>query len=165
MSDLRTHLMRLLDHMIWADREVAASLEDVPVDDRAREIYAHVIGAEQIWLNRILGEPDGPVWPAPDDGTLIPLREDVADSYRDLLQGLTVDDLHGVVRYRNSAGREFGTPVLEILAHVFLHGAYHRGQVALLLRDGGSEPAPSDFIGFVRGAPAATREDAERRRQ
>ena len=40
---------------------------------------------------------------------------------------------------------------------LLLHGAYHRGQIALLLREGGAEPAPTDYIAFVRGAPAATR--------
>jgi uncharacterized damage-inducible protein DinB len=40
---------------------------------------------------------------------------------------------------------------------VALHGSYHRGQIALLVRAGGSTPAPTDYIAFIRGAPAATR--------
>jgi len=39
-----------------------------------------------------------------------------------------------------------------------MHGCYHRGQVAMLIRDGGGTPAPTDYIAFVRGAPAATRQ-------
>jgi uncharacterized damage-inducible protein DinB len=48
------------------------------------------------------------------------------------------------------------------LLHVFLHSAYHRGQVSLMVRRSGGVPAPTDFIAFVRGAPTATRADAER---
>jgi uncharacterized damage-inducible protein DinB len=47
----------------------------------------------------------------------------------------------------------------DILLHVALHGSYHRGQVALLVREAANKPAPTDYIGFVRGVPAATRQD------
>ena len=43
----------------------------------------------------------------------------------------------------------------DILLHVCLHGAYHRGQVAVSMRSGGAEPAPTDFIAMRRGVPAA----------
>jgi hypothetical protein len=38
---------------------------------------------------------------------------------------------------------------------VVLHGQYHRGKVNLLLRQEGEQPAPTDYIAFVRGVPAA----------
>ena len=44
--------------------------------------------------------------------------------------------------------------------HVALHGAYHRGLIAGLRRDAGAEASATDFIVFVRGAPAAPRTDA-----
>jgi uncharacterized damage-inducible protein DinB len=47
-----------------------------------------------------------------------------------------------------------------MLVHVALHGQYHRGQVALLLRASGFEPATTDYIAWTRGVPAATRQDA-----
>jgi uncharacterized damage-inducible protein DinB len=50
-----------------------------------------------------------------------------------------------------------GIAVGDMLLHVALHGAYHRGQIALLVRAGGSTPSPTDYIAFIRGAPAATR--------
>jgi hypothetical protein len=36
-----------------------------------------------------------------------------------------------------------------------LHGQYHRGKINLLLRQSGAEPAPADYISYVRGVPAA----------
>ncbi|MFQ5740386.1 MAG: DinB family protein [Acidobacteriota bacterium] len=41
---------------------------------------------------------------------------------------------------------------------------YHRGKVNLLLRQAGHAPAATDFIAFVRGAPAATEATARRDR-
>ena len=43
----------------------------------------------------------------------------------------------------------------DMLLQVVLHGCYHRGQVALVVRGAGAEPSPTDYIAFVRGAPAA----------
>ena len=57
------------------------------------------------------------------------------------------------VDYRNSAGQAFRNRVDDVLAHVALHGSYHRGQLALLARQGGGTPALTDYIAFVRGAP------------
>ena len=38
----------------------------------------------------------------------------------------------------------------DVLTHVILHSAYHRGQVALAMRAAGMEPAYTDFIHAVR---------------
>ena len=54
-----------------------------------------------------------------------------------------------------SAGQAFRSTLEDILLHVALHGAYHRGQLAMLVRDGHGEPAPTDYIAFVRGVAAA----------
>ncbi len=152
--------LRLLEHMFWADDLVAESLAAArdPVDE-AWSLYAHVLGAEQIWLARILGEPDGAVWPATDTESLEALRVHLLEGYATLLQELTDEELGISISYRNSAGDRFETSVEDILHHVFLHGSYHRGQVALLLRQASEVPAPSDYIAFARGAAAATRAD------
>ena len=66
------------------------------------------------------------------------------------------------MHYRNSAGTAFDSRIDDILMHVAVHGAYHRGQVALSLRQEGVRPNPTDYIAFIRGAPTATREDTAR---
>jgi uncharacterized damage-inducible protein DinB len=43
---------------------------------------------------------------------------------------------------------------------VALHGSYHRGQIALLMRQGGGAPAATDYIAFVRDMPAPPRRRA-----
>lgn len=155
-----TTLRRLLEHMLWADDRVAGSLADRPdASEAAWELYAHVLGAEQVWLARILGAPEGPVWPDAGPEGLDELRRSVHDQYVALLRDLADEALEESIAYTNSAGRDFESTVGDILHHVFLHGAYHRGQVAMLLRAAGAEPVPTDYIAFVRGAPAATRDD------
>ncbi len=98
-----------------------------------------------------------PVWPEDDLPSLGDMLRQVHADYAQYLANLTIEELDRVVDYVNSAGDGFESTVADILTHVAVHAAYHRGQVALLLRDGGHEPNPSDYIAYTRGAPAATR--------
>jgi uncharacterized damage-inducible protein DinB len=76
----------------------------------------------------------------------------------DYVDALTPERLSRGVTYVNSAGRQFTSSIEDILLHIALHGSYHRGQIAWALRRGGSVPMATDYIAFVRGAPAATRQ-------
>lgn len=157
------HIQRLYRHMWWADALVATALEHARGGSRrAGELYAHVLGAELVWCDRVEGvEQSVPVWPQATLAECRDLARRVHHRYEQFLSRLTGAELGRLVHYRNSAGQEFDTRLDDILLHVVLHGCYHRGQVALLLRDAGAEPAPTDFIGFVRGIPAATRRSTE----
>ncbi len=54
------------------------------------------------------------------------------------------------VVYKNSKGEPWTSTVEDILTHVLLHSAYHRGQIASQVRAGGEQPAYTDFIHAVR---------------
>jgi len=54
------------------------------------------------------------------------------------------------VSYRNSAGRDFRNTVEEIVTHVTMHGSYHRGQIARIIRASGGDPPYTDYIQFMR---------------
>jgi uncharacterized damage-inducible protein DinB len=99
------------------------------------------------------------VWPTLDLGQCVVLSADNTKGFGEYLGSLTASGLESEVPYVNSAGQSFRSRVDDILLHVALHGSYHRGQVALLVREAGNKPAPTDYIGFVRGVPAATRQD------
>jgi uncharacterized damage-inducible protein DinB len=157
------HLRTLLDHMAWADERVLESLRQPGIPQRALDLYAHVLGAEHVWLARLeQRRPTLPVWPviAVEECALIARAHRLA--FRAYLDRLTSEDLRRIVHYRNSAGDEFDNAIEDILVHVAMHGTYHRGQVTLLVRDAGAEPQPTDYIAFVRGAPAATRTSVPR---
>jgi len=160
-------LRRLLGHLRWADERALAALRAAkPLPAQALEIYAHVLGAESVWLARIQAHrtpgtrathPALAVWPMLSLEQCVPHAEDIHADFARLLRDLPAADLATEIPYTNSAGQAFRSRLDDILLHVFLHGSYHRGQVALLIRQGRSEPVPTDFIAFVRGVPAATR--------
>jgi uncharacterized damage-inducible protein DinB len=145
--------------MYWADQRVLEALRAATVQStRALEIYAHVLGAEHVWLSRIRqNPPEYAVWPRLSIDQCANLAAELHEQFRILIDALDENNVLQNVHYRNSAGDEFDSSVADILLQVALHGTYHRGQVALIMRDAGAEPSPTDYIALARGAPAATR--------
>ena len=151
-------LPKLFDHLAWADAQAVRALAALPAAsaERARAValYAHLAAAANVWLARLEGRPPAhPVWPA------LSLEEACAladESLAGLRRHASRDAnaLATAVEYRTSTGQLFRNTAAEVLTHVVLHGSYHRGQLALLTRQGGGAPAATDYIAFVRGAPA-----------
>ncbi|WP_233531615.1 DinB family protein [Paenibacillus alkalitolerans] len=148
-----TQMKSMLSHMIWADDRIVRTLsaaEAAPPE--AVRWFAHILGADRVWLTRLNGEDSSglPVWPEMDLAACVALAEENAAGYERLLGRLDEGAMLKDVVYRNSAGAQFSTSVTDILTHVFLHGAYHRGQINASLRGSGYEPVNVDFITFVR---------------
>ena len=158
--DAASQLRRLIDHLRWADIHVLDGLRVAgSAEPRALEIFAHVLGAEQVWVSRILGRSsDVAVWPTLTLDECRALAGRNAADLRDIVGEGADAAMFREVAYVNSAGKPFRSTVEDIVLHVALHGMYHRGQVALLVRAGGGEPTPTDYIAFIRGAPAARRD-------
>jgi uncharacterized damage-inducible protein DinB len=154
-------MKELFAHMRWADALTIEALRAAPGGDdntgRALRIFAHVIGAEEVWLSRLQSRASQlAVWPEITlDACIVAARAN-ADGYDAMVKDLDDAALDRMTSYTNSAGQHFDSRVRDILTHVALHGSYHRGQVAMLLRQSGAEPMATDYIGFVRGVPAAT---------
>jgi uncharacterized damage-inducible protein DinB len=140
---------RLFAYGDWANREALGSLRgDAP--PAALRRMAHILGAEWTWFHRITGGSPVEVWP---DLTPEACKAQIADlrrRWQGLLGSLDDQGLARKVSYVNTKGRKFESTVGEILTHVALHGAYHRGQIAADVRAHGKEPAYTDYIHAVR---------------
>jgi uncharacterized damage-inducible protein DinB len=150
-------IRHLWEHAVWADARLLDALgpaaAHVPL---ALSEFTHLLGAAETWLARLQGRaPRTAVWPELTLGEAAALRAETAAAFGAYLSELSRSDLASDVGYTNSAGHSFTSTVGDILVHVALHGQYHRGKVNVLLRQGGFAPAATDYIAFVRGAPAA----------
>ena len=146
--------------MAWADEQALRALrKSEGVSKLAHSELAHVLGAEHVWLARLEGRPATvAVWPELSVDECETLARETGAGFRAFVDGEDDATLERTVHYRNSVGAEFDTKVSDILLHVALHGSCHRGKIAAALRASGASPAPTDYIAFVRGVPAATRE-------
>ena len=146
------HLMRLFRYVAWADQRSLAALRTAPAaQEEGLPLLAHVLGAEHVWLSRLeQREPRHAVWPALTLEACDQLAAENDAGYRTYLEKLNEDQLTDVKQYRNAAGQEFATPVLDILLQVITHGGYHRGQIAKIIGRAGGTVIGTDFIVFAR---------------
>lgn len=155
-------IRRSLAHNAWADRLLLDALRDKPSLTVAWREYTHVLGAQAVWLARLEQQPSTvAVWPTLTIDDADVLRGELAAGYERFASSLDADALDHDVQYTNSAGQTFRTQIADILQHVVLHGQYHRGKINSLLRQGGYDPVPTDYIAYVRGVPAAVTRLAE----
>lgn len=159
---LLPHLRLMFDYDAWANREVLRGLGQGTPPQRAVALLAHIVAADCLWLDRIKQRPQRmPVWPAL---TLSECRqgvEDVAREWRALLEQASSATLEEQRTYTNTKGERWQSTVGDILLHVLLHAAYHRGQIASTVRAAGGEPAFTDYIHAVRSGFVASAAGAE----
>jgi uncharacterized damage-inducible protein DinB len=138
-----------------AHAKVLASLESVPAERRssaefcrAVSLFGHIAAARRLWLGRIGVAPpyQGQIFP---DADLDAVREQlrVAENlWSEYLRTLTDADLTRVFEYQSLDAGRFRNRIEDILAQLFGHSSYHRGQIAMLVRASGGTPAVTDLI-------------------
>jgi uncharacterized damage-inducible protein DinB len=146
------YLRRQFAYDAWANREVLAGLSASPhPTTRPLQLLGHILSAERLWLERIRQQPQSlPVWP---DVTFDQCEAQIANLallWREFLSHVSSPGLSEKVTYKNSKGEPWTSTVEDMLSHVILHSAYHRGQIASQVRAGGEQPAYTDFIHAVR---------------
>lgn len=146
-------IREMFDYDYWANCEALASLNTVGGDaERPRKYFSHVLGAQRIWLARFESPepPSAEPWPALSVDECRAAIEEVHRHCIALLSKLTPEKLDENLKYRNLKGVEFQTPIRDVLMHLIMHSAYHRGQVAAAVREAGGKPAATDFTVYIR---------------
>ncbi|MBA2482393.1 MAG: DinB family protein [Planctomycetes bacterium] len=153
MSSTRIEeIQRAFNYDAWANARLRSCLAATDGDERELALWNHLAASKRIWLARVLGEDvDGQVvWPtltvSVADGTLA----DAETGWRSFLADLPESELSRVVTFHNTLGEPQADALADILHHVPLHSAHHRGQLAALARSAGTPIASFDFILFAR---------------
>ncbi|MGE0354848.1 MAG: DinB family protein [Gemmatimonadales bacterium] len=152
MQTFLTYYRSLLQYDDWANAACLEALRRAATAPaQAVKLLAHLIGARRLWLARLRGQQSPlAVWPELGLDACGPELAGLSEDWTAWLGGLTPEDLDRTVSYVNSAGDPWQNSVTDILTHVTHHGAYHRGQIAMLLRGPGLEPPYTDYIHAVR---------------
>src|SRR5262249_25492526 len=162
--ELARRFERWFEYERDAHAKVLRSLESVPAArrsgpefEKAVAILAHVAAARRIWLVPlgILPGPQGTR--SPEKLTLAEAAELLQSAHgpwADYLARLTDEELGRDVDYQSLDAGRFRNRVEDVLAQLFGHSSYHRGQIAMLVRTAGGEPAVTDLIYWCReGVP------------
>lgn len=145
---------RRFRHHAWAGSTLLGVIADRPAPGALRP-FAHALAADRVWHHRLeRSSTDGvEIWPDLDAADCRALLEETTADWRSYLNGDL--DLDATVTYQNSRGEPFESAVRDVLDHVLLHAAHHRGQANAALRAAGATPRALDFIAWARsGEPA-----------
>lgn len=150
--NLADYLRREFAYDEWANREVLAAIRAAgAVNERSLQLMAHILAAERVWLERLKQVPQSVhVWPKPDMAQCEAEAAELGGLWLEFLDLITAGDVSQSVSYKNSKGEEWTSTIVDILTHVVMHSAYHRGQIASHMRASGQTPAYTDFIHGVR---------------
>jgi len=162
MSDTQA-MVRLFEYCEWANHRFLDAVAPLAVEDYRRDLkgshggvcgtLVHTYGAEQVWQQRF-----GGVSPLS-----LPGQEELTDvaalgerwaaleaERRSWLESLGASAGERVIEYRNFKGDPFSSRLWPLVQHVTNHGSYHRGQVAVFLRQLGLKPPTTDLVAFDR---------------
>ena len=121
-----------------------------------RALFDHILGAERIWCDRLMGKPTGklPGFPATHSGA--DLRGEwhkIRDDQRKFVDQLADGSYKKPFTWTNTKGEVTTAPMSEVFEHIVNHGTYHRGQATQLLRDRGLAAPGTDYLVYMKQNP------------
>jgi len=152
---MKTHFLKLFDYDRYANNLIYEVMVKAGSPFKAKQLMAHLLTAQQIWLNRCMDLPPvaKPLWISEDKA--IELSDQwIGDNHRawaSYLNGLNDSDFEGIIAYKTLSGVSYSNLLRDICTHVINHGTHHRAQIGQCLKAEGVENLPlTDFIAFVR---------------
>lgn len=138
---------RSLRYDDWANREVLRHLQrESQPPGCCTEWLAHILGAQSEWQARLTStRSEVAIWPRLTLDELEPLLGRLREGWQQVFETFGAN-LASEITYTNSKGQAWRSRVDDVLEHVLLHGAHHRGQIASALREAGLTPPGIDFI-------------------
>ena len=150
---MKEHFIKLYQYNDWANKkilEIVSSNENFP--EKALKYFSHLLIAEKTWRTRIKDEEiqqNGVWYDIPRNELKDWVNENTA-GYFEIINNPPGGNFETKIDYKNTKGVEFSTLLIDILAHVSTHSAYHRGQINAALRNAGIEPVSIDYIIYTR---------------
>jgi uncharacterized damage-inducible protein DinB len=139
---------------------IAANLDRIAADDRALilRLLDHIQAVDEIFRHTLDARPHGYRAPRSDEipsfDALASEARATGDWYAACADTLTPERVDEVMDFSFSNGEPASMTRGEMLLHVSLHAAGHRGQVALLLQKNGIQPYPDRITDFLTSADA-----------
>ena len=149
---LKDYFTGLFNYDKHVNLQFATLINAAEDKDKPTGLMAHLLNAQQIWLNRCLGTSSSnyQLWPKWESSTF----NDIIDkNYAEWISFLSDEiDPQQIIVYKNFKGEEFSSKLIDILAHVINHGTHHRAQIGMLLKQAeGIELPSTDYVHYVRG--------------
>jgi uncharacterized damage-inducible protein DinB len=150
----------LMHYKRWAtnglNAVIAENLERMPADERilVRRLLDHIQTVDEIFSHNLEARPHGHLAPRseelPSFEALASKTRSTADWYVDYADALLPEEVDEAIAFSFSNGEPARMTRGEMLLHVAMHAAGHRGQAALLLQKNGIQPWPDRMTDFLK---------------
>ncbi|MGE5681240.1 MAG: DinB family protein [Bacillota bacterium] len=150
---MKDYFFKLFKYNEWANNQVLDALINLPDDspEEITRIFNHLITAQMMWLNRILGKSTVlELWTNNTIEGCITASKESSTQWLRFIEGLKEEDLSREISYVNVQGKPFVNTLEDILIHLVNHSTYHRAQIAILFRQNSLTPPVTDYIVYVR---------------
>lgn len=148
---MKEYFLKLYQYNAWSNDRVLRCLERQEVsDEKILSVMGHVVAAQFLWLHRIkaLPPPDVKLWGQYSISQLATMAAEAGKQWLEFVE--KTDNFNRELTYTNYVGEPYVNNVEMIMIHLVNHSSYHRGQIAMLLRQKGFEPINTDFITYDR---------------
>jgi uncharacterized damage-inducible protein DinB len=132
---------------------VPANQQSSPAFQKAVTLFAHIVTARKMWLFRFGVSSELVLDLFPQTIRLEELDSFAEEMHRiwdGYLKSLNDEELARVFEYQSLDKLRFRNTIEDILAQLFGHSLYHRGQIAQLVKSLEGQPAVTDFVYWSR---------------
>lgn len=160
----------LMHYKRWAtnglNSVLAGNLDRLAADEQVlvRRLLDHIQTVDEIFSHNLEGHAHGYRAPRsaelPSFDILASKARATADWYADHADALLPEEVDESIAFSFSNGEPARMTRGEMLLHVAMHAAGHRGQVALLLQKNGIEPWPDRMTDFLKAETAGLERQA-----
>ena len=144
---------RLFEYDHWGNQAALASLSSITGPaEKPLKVFSHILGGQRVWRARF-DDPNPPSvqpWPALTPEECRTAIDEIYQGWVTLLAQLNDEKPNQNLAYHTTQGAQFETPIRDVLTHLLMHSAYHRGQVAAAVREAGGKPALTDYVYYLR---------------
>ena len=152
MESIR-YFRQLLEYDHWGNQAALASLSSIagPVG-MPLKVLSHILGGQRVWRARFdyPNPPKAQPWPVLTQEECRSGIDEVYQRWVELLDKFSDEKLSHNLVYHTTQGAKFETRIRDVLTHLLMHSAYHRGQVAAAVREAGGKPAATDYVVYLR---------------
>jgi uncharacterized damage-inducible protein DinB len=117
-----------------------------------RRTFAHLYGADAVWLVRWRGQPTGAL-PGADIASMAALRKEwdgLVAEQQAWVEALRPVDLGREMHYKDTVGNPYHSPLGILLTHVAAHGNHHRSEIATMLTMVSGSPPDTGIVMWHR---------------
>ncbi len=148
----------------WANKEIVSWLRSKPFDLMEQEMPSsfptikatllHIWSAEDIWLERLLGNPADKFLFFQFNGSVEAIFDGLLEKsaeFEAYVSSLSEADFQEICPFKLLNGTADSRSRVQMIHHCMNHSTYHRGQIVTMARNFGLiDPPGTDYIKYVR---------------